>query len=366
MSNLRKYNIFIFLSMFGRGLIETFPPLILYNYGFGIKDIILYFFFRYFFAIPINCIFIKLLRKISYKVIIFISSITIGVTYYFLYNMNNDIFSIVILSLLTSIYVYSYWTIRNVYMLQVIRKSNVTGGIGSITIINILALMPSVYIGAYIMEKFNLYILIIIVFVINLISIMPLLYIKVDDIYSNGLRKLSDIPLKSKMVMIFDQFKTVILSLFPLYIFIYINKTYTYLGIFNFLIGLASMLVIYIFSKIIKIKHNTYLSFTIVCLSVSFFLKLLVHDQYIFLSLAIIEGIFIKMQELSFGSSVYNLGKDFDYMSYILITENLFNISRMIISFILLFIGDIKLMLFICIVGFLVCSLFKFDIDVKR
>lgn len=366
MTDQKKYNLFIFLSMFGRGLIETFPPIILYNYKISIKGIILYFLFRYLFAIPINCIFIKLTKKLGSKVMILISSITIGIAYYYLYNMNNSITSIMLLSLLTTIYVYSYWTVRNVYMLQIINKDNVTSNMSNISIVNILALMPSVYIGAYILEKFNLFILIVIVFAINLVSIIPLLLIKVKDIHSEGLKKASDIPLKDKLVMIFDQFKTVILSLFPLYIFIYINQNYTYLGIFNFLTGLASMLVIYIFSKIIKIKRNTYLKFTIIFLSFCFFLKLLVRDEYIFLSLAILEGIAIKMQELSFNTSVYKLGKNFEYMNYILITENIFNFSRLSITVLLLFVSDIKKMIFICIIGFMICSIFKFDIKAKK
>lgn len=346
-------------------MIETFPPLILYNYGIELKGIILYFAFRYLFAIPINCIFVKLIQKIGSKVMIIISSILIGITYYYLYNMDSNLLNIIILSFLTSTYVYSYWTVRNYYMLQIINSENIASDMSGISIINTLALMPSVYIGAFILKHYSLIVLIIIVFIINLISIIPLVFIKIENVESKGLSKLKNIPFNSKVMMFLEQFKTIILSLFPLYIYIYINKDYTYLGIFNFLIGLASILVLYIFSKIMKIKHKSYLRFTIIGLSICFFIKLLIKNQYTFLSIAVLEGLFIKMQELSINSNIYKLGKNFDYMGYILLTENLFNIARLIISISLVFISDLNTMLAICIIGFLMCSIFKFDIELK-
>lgn len=366
MTNCKKYNLFVFLSMIGRSMIETFPPLILYNYGISIKLIIFYFFIRYLSAIPINILFVKMTKKFGSKLMVFISSITIGITYYYLYNMEFSIINIVILSILTTTYVYSYWTVRNYYMLQVINRNTVTSNMSYITIVNILAIMPAVYIGAFILEKFNLLTLIMIVFIINILSVIPLLFIKTKNIDESGLKGLKNIPNVSKVIMLLDQFKTIILSIFPLYIYIYINQNYTYLGVFNLLTGLASILVVYVFSKIITLKHKSYLSITIILLSVCFLIKLFIHDNYIFLSIAILEGIFTKMEELSISSNIYKLGKNFNYMSYILITENLFNLSRIFISSILLLFNNILTMLIICIIGFFTCSFFKFEIEPKK
>lgn len=365
MTNKWKYNLFVLLSMLGRSMIETFPPLILYNYGIGLKGIILYFAFRYLFAIPINCIFVKLIQRVGFKIMIILSSILIGVTYYYLYNMDNNLLNIIVLALLTSTYVYSYWTVRNYYMLQVINNKDIASDMSSISIVNTLALMPSVYIGAFILKRYGLFPLIIVVFVINLISIVPLLSLKQENIKSKNSKNIKNIPFSSLIMMVLEQFKTIILSLFPLYIYIHISNDYTYLGVFNFLIGLASILVLYIFSKIMKIKKRSYLKFTIIGLSICFFIKLLIKNQYTFLSIAVLEGLFIKMQELSINSNIYRLGKNFDYMHYILITENIFNISRLIISILTLFINDITTILMVCIIGFITCSLFKFDIEPK-
>lgn len=43
-SNQKKFGIYVFLSTFARNLIEVFIPIILYKYGYTIKEVILYYF----------------------------------------------------------------------------------------------------------------------------------------------------------------------------------------------------------------------------------------------------------------------------------------------------------------------------------
>ena len=40
----KKFGIYVFLSTFARNLIEVFIPIILYKYGYTIKEVILYYF----------------------------------------------------------------------------------------------------------------------------------------------------------------------------------------------------------------------------------------------------------------------------------------------------------------------------------
>ena len=167
--------------------------------------------------------------------------------------------------------------------------------------------------------------------------------------------------------MFLDQFKTIILSLFPLYIYININNTYTYIGKLNIYVGLLSLVLIYSFSRKINKEKKNYLKLTITLLTVCFLLKILVKNQLLFLVIAIIEGVTIKIEELAINSKVYKLGKNFDYISYINYTETIYNIARFLISLMLiLFVDSLSVMLLLCIIGFFICSLFKFDIEQKK
>ena len=42
-SNQKKFNIYVFLSTFSRNLIEVFIPIILYKFGYSLKEVILYY-----------------------------------------------------------------------------------------------------------------------------------------------------------------------------------------------------------------------------------------------------------------------------------------------------------------------------------
>ena len=41
--NQKKFNLYVFLSTFSRNLIEVFIPLILYKFGYSLKEVILYY-----------------------------------------------------------------------------------------------------------------------------------------------------------------------------------------------------------------------------------------------------------------------------------------------------------------------------------
>ena len=42
-SNQNKFNLYVFLSTFSRNLIEVFIPIILYKFGYSLKEVILYY-----------------------------------------------------------------------------------------------------------------------------------------------------------------------------------------------------------------------------------------------------------------------------------------------------------------------------------
>ena len=42
-SNQKKFNLYVFLSTFSRNLIEVFIPIILYKFGYSLKEVVFYF-----------------------------------------------------------------------------------------------------------------------------------------------------------------------------------------------------------------------------------------------------------------------------------------------------------------------------------
>ena len=80
-SNEKRYNIFIFLSMFSKGMTEMFIPVVLYNKGFNLYFIFLYFFIKYLVIIITYYLVVELAKVIKFKVLLIISSIILGTSF---------------------------------------------------------------------------------------------------------------------------------------------------------------------------------------------------------------------------------------------------------------------------------------------
>ena len=69
MNNIKKFNIYVFISSFARNLIEVFIPLILYNFGYSLKSVMFYYFLVNFISLIIGYIFIRKIKTEKYKML---------------------------------------------------------------------------------------------------------------------------------------------------------------------------------------------------------------------------------------------------------------------------------------------------------
>ena len=78
-NNQKKFSLYVFLSTFARNLIEVFIPIILYKFGFSLKEVILYFLLVNFFSLILSypCIYIS--NKYNNKVLGIIGIISFAI-----------------------------------------------------------------------------------------------------------------------------------------------------------------------------------------------------------------------------------------------------------------------------------------------
>ena len=67
MTNGKRYNLFILISTLARNIVEIFSSVILYEKGYSVKDILLFFAILYGFGIVVNIVSIYLGRIIKQK-----------------------------------------------------------------------------------------------------------------------------------------------------------------------------------------------------------------------------------------------------------------------------------------------------------
>lgn len=364
MSNLKKYNIFTFITTFAKLLIEVFIPLILYNMNFTIKDIILFLIIKHALCtifLPITKLVIK---KKSTTFLMIISSILFTLSYIYLNFLTKNLFKLLIFTTLLSMYLTFYWVGRHTYALSIIEDKKATDNVSLYTIFTILGGLFSTYIGSILIEKTSYLFLSIIVLFLMLISIIPLTKIKSKK-ETNEIKLITIItsfPKRNYIFTFLDQLRFVLVTIFPLYIYLNINKSYKYIGIINIVSGLGSIIYIYILKKLMDKNKRDYLSSSLLYLAITYTLKLLTKNNIIFLMIVFFEGIFRSVVDLITLRNTYVYSKNYTRLNYTIFTEGINNIGRVIILT-LFYITNISLekIILICILGILINIFIKYD-----
>ncbi|MBE6153057.1 MAG: MFS transporter [Firmicutes bacterium] len=363
MDNNKKFGLSSFILFFAKTMIEVFIPIILYNRGFNITEILIYMMFQYFLAIIITYIIPKIDNIVKYKGLIIINTIFYVITYIFLFNMNNNVINLFFLSLFYTIHTTIFWILRHIYMIELYPMNNLSKSVGNILIITELAFLFSSYIGAFILENYGNIILITISSILLILGNIILLSTKIKNVDSKiNFNILKRIPKKNILFFLLEQFKVIALFIFPLYLTIYLKVDYKFIGTFNILISVSSIIFIFIFSRIMNKKKKSYLFITTLIYCILWILKININIKIIILLIALLEGIVSKLYQTSVTRFMYALGKHYDTLEYVTITEILFNLMRLIIIlFMFIFIKDLKIILYICIVGLFLTGIVKFN-----
>lgn len=364
MSNLKKYNIFVFITTFAKLLIEVFIPLILYNMNFTIKEIILFLIIKHALCtifLPITKLVIK---KTSTTFLMIISSILFTLSYIYLNFLTKNLFKLLIFTTLLSMYLTFYWVGRHTYALSIIEDKKATDNVSIYTIFTILGGLFSTYIGSILIEKTSYLFLSIIVLFLMLISIIPLTKIKSKK-ETNEIKLITIItsfPKRNYIFTFLDQLRFVLVTIFPLYIYLNINKSYKYIGIINIVSGLGSIIYIYILKKLMDKNKSDYLSSSLLYLAITYTLKLITKNNIIFLIIVFFEGIFRSVVDLITLRNTYVYSKNYTRLNYTIFTEGINNIGRVIILT-LFYITNISLekIILICILGILINIFIKYD-----
>lgn len=364
MSDLKKYNIFIFITSFAKLLVEIFIPLILYNMSFTIKEIILFLILKYSFCLLFIPVGYFIGKKYSVSTLMILSSIIFSITYIYLSQINKNLTSLIILSILYSSYLMFYWLGRHTYGLSIIEDKKTTDNVSLYNIFTILGGLFSPFIGSYIIEKTNTLTLSTIVLVLMIISIIPLTKIKKIKLNPNTQIKhiIKSFPKTNYIFNTLDQLRYILYTVLPLWIYINIKSKYSYIGILNIITGLGSIIYIYLLSKKMDKNKKDYLSLSLLIMGIIYLLKITITSNLAYLIITLFEGITKSSLDTITLRNTYVYQKNYCITSYIIFTEIINNIARTLFLIIFyIFNVPLKTMLLICILGIFLNVFVKYD-----
>lgn len=353
--NRKKFEIFVFISTFSRNLIEVFIPLILYKFGYSLKEVIFYFMLSNIFSLIIAFPFISLSKKYDNKILTFIGIIAFVILQLLL---NNIIFSttyLVLIAFLYAIYRRGYWISRRYYNMKVIKKEKIASTFSIISIVNHLGVLISSYIGAILLDFMDINTVTYISIILFLISMIPLFKMEFKHIETNSkvklIQTLKEVSFKNMYLFGSYELITVVKFLFSLYLFIYIKDTYSTVGLFTLITNISVLIFTYLYGKKIDGNKN-FIKASIILTVLVYLLK--ANSTYLILVFAsFAEGIATKMYEISINKEFFILSKKFEYNDYNLIYEISQNTARSI-ALIILYLLNINLKLMIYIVLFFI------------
>lgn len=350
MTNLKKYNIFITITTFAKLMIEVFIPLLLYNIGFQLNEILIFYLVQFFTIFLFNIPATYIGQKITFKKLMIISSILFSLTYLYINYMTNNIIKLVILSVLNGLYLSTYWIGRHIYGISIIKEKETTDNVSKYMIFGIIGSLPASYIGAYILEKYGYISLSIIILILSFISLFPLFKIKINQKINKIKIKqiIKKFPKQNYIFLFFDQLKFFTLLLFPLYIYINIKSELKYIALTNVIIGISSILYILFIAKKMDENKKDYLKPMLLAMFITLLIKLNINSSNIILFIIFIEGISKSALDTIILRNTYSYKANYNNISYILFIEQLYSLFRFIITTIYLILEvNLKTILYI-------------------
>ena len=351
-SNQKKFNIYVFLSTFARSLIEVFIPLILFKFGYSLKEVVLYFFMYNFIELIISYPLAYIATKKGHKLLAITGIISFVLLQVFLNKITYSLLYLFILASLYAVYRTGYWLSRRYFNFKIIHKENISYTYSFITIVNQVAVVFAGYVGALFLDFIGTFELTLIAIILFLSSLIPLFLFKFDHDYTNTDFKISLIKtmkmIPKRNLYLFGSYEiiNVIKFFFALYLFIYVKDTYQTVGIFNLITNLAIILFAFYYGKKTDGKRN-YLRLSIFFVVCIYLLKANIVNEWLIL-ISFLEGIALKMYEISINKEVYTLSKKFEYNNYNLVYEILCKVFRGIVLIICyFFIDNLKVMIYI-------------------
>lgn len=346
----RRYHLFLFLSTFTRGLVDVFSLVLLYQKGFSVSDLFFFLFLMYTVGILVNYVSLK----IETKSVLILSSVLYGGAFLCLSFMSNTYFFLILLAVLLASSNYSYHVMRHLLACQLLdqghRKTNM------IVTITYLGGIASSLLGMFLLDRLPLFVTGIVVFVCSILGILPVIKMKLPKKEGKNV-SIFCVKLKKNKIwfQVLEQFKVIFLEVQPLFLYLYVKSSVSYVGIFNVIANVASLVVVYFLSKRLKESYYQYFCFG---LGLVFLLKLNLNNGICLLILAFFEGIFVKIYENFSLGNLYNVDK-FSLRSYLWLEELIFFGSKsFILGMVFLFQIPIYWVMYLCIFGIVMSGFF--------
>lgn len=377
----KNFGKFLACTEFAKNLIETFIPLILYKSGFSINDIIIYILFVSIFSLIISGVVSCFYHKISDRFLVGVGGVCLFALYITMQNVGNTLVYLIGVALIYSLYRRTFWIGKRYYSVYTMSKEKkaTTGGI-IVTITQVTKLLTSV-IGGILLDKDQIILLSTISMIAVFVGILYLSKINTeeDNVDSSNqninyhervdISELVKIVRKhsiSDLLVIFGYEGLFVIDFFmPLYFFLYVEETYSFVGWQNFIIGISSIIFVMLFSKRIDHTKRDYIRIVALCVTIILICQINVVNPVVILILSTLNGWFSKFHMVAYVRKLWCV-EAANKAAYNMFLELMLGIARLTMIFIIyIFAMDLKVAIYLGIAFFALHIFIKFKPNVN-
>lgn len=340
-----RFDAFLLISTFAKSLIEVFISLYLFKNGFSLHLVLVFYLLENIFCIIMSYCFVKIGEKYNYGIVMCVGVVSFIVLQFVLGHLAHDYNYVLLISFLYAVYRKGYWVARRFYVTEIMPKRDSSVPYSIVMAVSEFGSIMAGFVGGFLLDSFHNSTLIILSSFLLVLSVLPLFGIE------NRSRKKTKIELiknikryNKKNLLAFTLFEinNLLTFLFPIYVFLYVENTYTMAGAVNAANGLAIIIITLIYGRIIKNKDFFVVS-SILFILISF--SKLLFLNYFILFINFIEGIIKNMQTQSLGKIYFESRNGMDLAHYNLIYQLVESLARAIVAVPLLFMSDVRLMI---------------------
>lgn len=348
MEDKSVYNFFLFFSTFVRSIVDAFSIVLLVDLGYSVREILFFLFFMYVIGIFVNVFSVRF----NYKFVFLVGIVCYGISYLVLWWGGSNFFLMVLFSFVLAVGNYSYYFVRHYLAIKWV-DYNYGKNINLIMVISYGAVILANVLGSFITERLDLIGVGLVVLFGSLLLGSFLFFLK-DIREDKFVFKKVDVEVRKVVFCVLEQFKVIFCEIQPLYLYVFVKSSKYYVGLFNVIINVASLFVMLFLVSRVGIKYFRYVVFL---LGVVLVLKINIRNSVVLLLIAFLEGVGIKFFERFSLESFYDVGKN-DVRSYLLVLEVVFFVSKSFFMFLFWGIGNLKVILYICVLGIVVSGIY--------
>ncbi len=151
-TDLHLFELGVWLHSFGLALISVFIPIILFQLGLTLPEIIAFYALFYILNVPINFIARKVIEQRGARFAVIFSSFALVLYFFILFNLHNNWLMIILLAVSVATYDAFYW-VGHLYIFtkSIHHTGKLRGDVGMLKAVRILGCLVAPIVGAYIL-----------------------------------------------------------------------------------------------------------------------------------------------------------------------------------------------------------------------